>query len=157
LDSIHQKERGNAQMKHPVRNTLLFVGGSLAVALFLGTASTARAAGLGELVLQSTLGQPLSAEIEIISMQAGEEDLEARLAPLVHQSAIERDPALSAIRFAIVHSAARSVLRLSTRQAVNGPYLEVPVELRSGTTRVVRQYTLLLDPPSSKSPSVTTR
>jgi pilus assembly protein FimV len=142
-------------MKHPVRNTLLFVGGSLAVALFLGTASTARAAGLGELVLQSTLGQPLSAEIEIISLQAGDKDLEARLAPSFHQS--ELDPALSAIRFAIVHSAARSVLRLSTRLAVNGPYLEVPVELRSGTTTVVRQYTLLLDPPSSKSPSVSTR
>jgi pilus assembly protein FimV len=145
-------------MKHPIRNTLLFVGGSLAVAaLFLSTAPTARAAGLGELVLQSTLGQPLSAEIEIISLLAGDEDLEARLAPSARQSAIEVDPALSAIRFAIVRSAARSVLRLSTRQAVNGPYLEVPVELRSGATRVVRQYTLFLDPPFSKNPSVTTR
>jgi pilus assembly protein FimV len=145
-------------MKNPVRNTSLFVAGSLAIAaLFLGTAPAARAAGLGELVLLSTWGQPLSAEIEIISLQAEDVDLEARLTPSVHQSAIELDPALSAIRFAVVHSAARSVLRLSTRQAVNGPYLELPIELRSGTTRVVRQYTLLLDPPSSMSPSVTTR
>jgi pilus assembly protein FimV len=139
-------------MKNPVRRTLLFVAGSLAVAaLCLGTAPTARAAGLGELVLQSTLGQPLSAEIEIISLQAGEEDLEARLAPSLHQSAIGLHPTLSAIRFAVVRSATGSVLRLSTRLAVNGPYLELPVELRSGTSRVVRQYTLLLDPPSSRN------
>jgi pilus assembly protein FimV len=136
-------------MKNPLRNTIFFVAGSIAVAALLAAASTARAAGLGELRLLSNLGQPLNAEIEIVSVNAGEQNFSARLAPSVYQAGVPVDPALSGIRFSIVRRGARSVLRLSTRQAVKGPYLELPVELRSSTTRVTRQYTVLLNPPPS--------
>lgn len=41
-------------MKHPLRNTVLSIAGSLAIAaLFLASASSARAAGPGELRLAS--------------------------------------------------------------------------------------------------------
>lgn len=135
-------------MKHPLRNTVFYIAGSIAVAaLFLGAGSTARAAGLGELRLLSSLGQPLNAEIDIVSVRPGEQNFSARLAPSVYEAGVPVDPALSGIRFTVVRRGARSVLRLSTRQAVNGPYLELPVELRSSATRLTRQYTLLLDPP----------
>ena len=49
-------------------------------ALFLALPLVAQAAGLGKLTLLSALGQPLNAEIEIVSLQPGEEDLAARLA-----------------------------------------------------------------------------
>jgi pilus assembly protein FimV len=135
-------------MKNPLRHTVFFVAGSIAVAaLFLGTASTARGAGLGELRLVSELGQPLNAEIEIVSVHSGEKDFSARLAPSTYQAGVQVDPALGSIRFAVVRRGARSVLRLSTREPVNGPYLELLVELRSNTARVTRQYTVLFDPP----------
>ena len=134
-------------MKTPLRNTLFFVAGSIAVA-FLGTSSAARAAGLGELRLESELGRPLKAEIEIVSVQSGEEGFSARLAPSLYQAGVEVDPALSGVQFTVVQRGARSVLRLSTHQPVNRPYLELPVELRSSTGRVTRQYTVLLNPPS---------
>jgi pilus assembly protein FimV len=138
-------------MKNPVRTTLLLVVGSMVVAaLCLGTPSTARAAGLGELRLLSELGQPLNAEIEIVSAPADGKDFSARLAPSVYHAGADVDPALSGIRFKVVRHGARSVLRLSTRQPVNAPYLELPVELRSNTTRLTRQYTVLLNPPFFK-------
>lgn len=138
-------------MKNPVRTTLLLVVGSMVVAaLCLGTPSTARAAGLGELRLLSELGQPLNAEIDIVSARAEDKAFSARLAPSIYQAGVDVDPALSGIRFKVVRHGARSVLRLSTRQAVNAPYLELPVELRSNTTRVTRQYTVLLNPPFFK-------
>ena len=49
-------------------------------ALFCALPLVAQAAGLGKLTLLSALGQPLNAEIEIVSLQPGEEDLAARLA-----------------------------------------------------------------------------
>lgn len=138
-------------MKNPLRNTAFFVAGSIAVAaLCLGTPSTARAAGLGELRLASELGQPLKAEIEIVSVQSGEKDFSARLASSFYQAGIEGDPALSGVRFTVVRRGARPVLLLSTRQPVSGPYLELVVELRSNTAKVTRHYTVLLNPPSSK-------
>lgn len=130
-------------MKNRLRNTLFFIAA-------LSLASTARAAGLGELRLASELGQPLKAEIDIVSVEAGEKDFAARLAPSVRQAGADIDPALSSIRFAIVRRGARSVLLVSTRQPVNGPYVELPVELRSSTGKVIRQYTLLLNPPSAR-------
>ena len=142
-------------MKSGVRNPVSFIAGSMAIAaLVLASASTARAAGLGELRLASELGQPLKAEIDIVSVQTAEKDLAVRLAPSVHQAGAGIDPALSSIRFAIVRRGERSVLLVSTRQPVNGPYLELPIELRSNTAKVTRRYTLLLNPPSIRGASV---
>jgi pilus assembly protein FimV len=136
-------------MDNPLRNTVFFIAGSIAIAgLCLGTASTARGAGLGELRLASDLGQPLNAEIDIVSRNASEKNFSASLAPSLYQSSDAVDPALSSIRFKVVHRGGRSVLLLSTRQPVNGPYLQLPIELRSSTARVTRQYTVFLNPPS---------
>jgi pilus assembly protein FimV len=135
-------------MKNPVRNTVFYIAGSMAIALSLGAASSARAAGLGELRLASHLGQPLNAEIDIVSTKAAEKGFSASLAPSLQRGQGEMDPALSGIRFKVVQRGGRSVLLLSTRQPVNGPYLQLPIELRSSSARVTRQYTVLLNPPS---------
>src|SRR5712691_8625942 len=53
-----------------------------AIALLMGAAVAAHAAGLGKLTVNSALGQILNAEIELVSVQAGELDaLSARVAP----------------------------------------------------------------------------
>jgi pilus assembly protein FimV len=135
-------------MKNPVRNTVFFIAGTMAIALSLGAASTTRAAGLGELRLASQLGQPLKAEIDIVSTKAAEKGFSAGLAPSLQRGQGEMAPALSGIRFKVIRRGGRSVLLLSTRQPVNGPYLQLPIELRSSTARFTRHYAVLLDPPS---------
>ena len=113
------------------------------------------AAGLGRLQVLSALGQPFRAEIEIVSLQTGEDDsLQARLASVdaFRQAGIEMSPALVGLRLAIDKNAGRPIIRLSTTQPVNEPFLDVLIELSWSTGRLVREYTFLLDPPEYKSP-----
>jgi len=125
-----------------------------AVALLLAPL-LAHSAGLGKLTVLSALGQPLSAEIEIVSLQPGEEEsLAARLAPTAafREASIEFNPVLLGMRFAIDKRAGRPVIRLSTTQPVNEPFLDMLVELSWNAGRLVREYTFLLDPPEYKGP-----
>lgn len=128
----------------------------LAAAAVLSLPLFAHAAGLGGMSVQSFLGQPLRAEIEIVAVQPGEEaSLEARLASgnAFAQAGIEFNPALSTIQFALdKRSDGRSVIRVSTRQPVNEPFVDLLVELRWSTGLFVREYTVLLDPPGYEGP-----
>ncbi len=127
----------------------------LAAALLLFVPLHVLGAGLGKLTVLSALGQPLSAEIEISSLQAGEEDtLAARFAPAeaYRQAGIDLNPALLNVRFAIDRRGGKSVVRLSSNSPVSEPFLSVLVELSWNTGRLVREYTFLLDPPEYKGP-----
>jgi len=122
----------------------------IALAALLCAPLIAYSAGLGRFTVNSALGQPLNAEIEIVSLQAGEEDsLTARLASpeAFRQAGIELSSALIGLKFSIDKRAGRPVIRLSTVQPVNEPFLDVLVELQWATGRLVREYTFLLDPP----------
>jgi pilus assembly protein FimV len=115
----------------------------------------AQAAGLGRLSVQSFLGQPLRAEIEVVSLQPGEESsLEARLASgnAFAQAGIEFNPALSGIQFTLDKRDGRAMILVSTRQPVNEPFVDLLVELRWSTGLFVREYTVLLDPPGYEGP-----
>jgi len=128
----------------------------LAVAALLLAPLMAHAAGLGRLTVNSALGQPLRAEIEIVSLQAGEEDsLQARLATpeAFRQAGIELSNALVGVQFAIEKRGGRPLIRLSTVQAVNEPFLDMLVELSWSTGRLVREYTFLIDPVEYKGPA----
>ncbi len=128
----------------------------IALAALLCAPLLAYAAGLGRLTVNSTLGQPLRAEIEIVSLQPGEEDaLTARLASVeaFRQAGIELSAALISLQFAIDKRGGRPVIRLTTVQPVNEPFLDILIELQWATGRLVREYTFLLDPPEYRGPS----
>src|SRR5881394_858565 len=112
-----------------------------------------QAAGLGKITLLSALGQPLNAEIEIVSLQPGEEDLSAKLASpqAFAQAGIEANPVLSDVLFTIERRNSTLVLRMRSSQPINEPFLELLVELAWPTGRLVREYTFLLDPPEYKT------
>ncbi|MSQ62878.1 MAG: hypothetical protein EXR33_03415 [Betaproteobacteria bacterium] len=127
----------------------------IALAAMLCVPLLANAAGLGRLTVNSALGQPLNAEIEIVSLQSGEEDsLTARLArpEAFKQAGLELSSALIGLQFSIDKRGNRPVIRLSTVQPVNEPFLDVLIELQWATGRLVREYTFLLDPPEYRSP-----
>jgi pilus assembly protein FimV len=127
--------------------------GIVASALWLA-ACAAHAAGLGRLTVLSPLGQPLLAEVEVVALQPGEDDgLSARLASRDAFSAagIEISPALLGVRVDIVRRNNRPVLRLTTKQPVNDPFLDLLIELQWPSGRLVREYTFLLDPPDYRN------
>ena len=136
------------------------MGKSIAIAILsaaLGFAAplTVFAAGLGKLTILSALGQPLNAEIEVVSLQPGEEEgLNAKLGSpeAFRQAGIEFNPALNSVRFALERRGNMRVLRLTSTQAVSEPFLDLLVELQWPTGRLVREYTFLLDPPGYKGP-----
>lgn len=116
-------------------------------ALYVGVSN---ALGLGELRLDSALNQPLSA---IIQLQGGEglspEDIRVSLAnPEAFQNAgIDRPFFLTDLRFVPVVENNRLLIRVESSQPVREPYLSFLVELRRPNGRMLREYTLLLDPP----------
>lgn len=124
--------------------------------VFLLLPSLAVAAGLGKLTVLSGLGQPLKAEIELVSMQKGETDnLSVRLpsAEAFRQANIEYGGALLSVKFSIEKRGAdRHVIVLSSTQPMNEPFLDLLVELDWSTGRLVREYTFLLDPSEYKGP-----
>jgi pilus assembly protein FimV len=111
------------------------------------------ALGLGKLTVQSGLGQPLSATIELTSAHKDELDtLRARIAdPAVYRdNNVQYPAAMSRARIVVEQTAnGAPYLRVTTSQAVNDAFLDLLVELNWATGRVVRDYTFLLDPPSS--------
>ncbi|WP_313168001.1 FimV/HubP family polar landmark protein [Massilia oculi] len=120
---------------------------AVASAVFL--TSAADAAGLGKLTVLSALGQPLRAEIELTA-GAGEDptSMAVKLAsPEAFRAAnIEFNPALLSLRFAVEERAGRQVIRVSSTQPLNEPFVDMLLELTWNNGRLVREYTFLLDP-----------
>jgi pilus assembly protein FimV len=115
----------------------------------------ADAAGLGRLTIQSGLGQPLRAELEVTSVSRDElPTLQVRMAPMsaFRAANLEFSPALTNLRFALDKRADGTYfVRINSALPVNEPYLDMMVELTWSTGRVVREYTVLLDPPSLRA------
>lgn len=129
---------------------------ALSLALSLAVSSPqADAAGLGRLAVTSGLGQPLRAELEVTSIGRDElPTLQVRMAPLAAFRAANLDfnPALTNLRFALdKRPDGGYFVRISSAMPVNEPYLDLMVELTWATGRVIREYTVLLDPPSLRA------
>jgi pilus assembly protein FimV len=110
------------------------------------------ALGLGEIRLNSALNEPLRAEIPLISIDAEEIDvLSVKLASRAQyeQAGIEQVPELRQLRFEPTTGAdGKPVIRVTTRNAVAEPFLNFLIEVNWPSGRSVREYTLLLDPPT---------
>jgi pilus assembly protein FimV len=129
-----------------------------ALSLALGLAVTsplALAAGLGRLTVHSGLGQPLRAELEVTAVGRDEvPTLQVRLAPAASFRAanLEFNPALTNLRFVLDRRPdGNYYVQIASPQPVNEPYLDLMVELTWSTGRVIREYTVLLDPPSLRA------
>src|SRR5436190_9422424 len=126
------------------------------LAAALAHSGIAASLGLGRLTVQSSLGQPLSAQIEITSVAREELDsVSARIADptLYRQNNLTYQGVLSRARLAIERLPnGEAVLRVTTAASVAEPYLDLLVEVNWASGRVVRAYTFLLDPPGAAAP-----
>ncbi len=123
-------------------------------------ASGVEAAGLGKLSIQSALGQPLRAEIELLAVQREElGTISARLASAeaFRQARMDRAEALNSLRFEVDQRPnGQPVIKITSTAPVNDPFLDVLIELNWSTGRLIREYTLLLDPPAEARPKAET-
>jgi pilus assembly protein FimV len=126
----------------------------------------ADAAGLGRLSVNSSLGQPLSAEIELMSLQPGEfESIAARVAsPEAYTDArVEYSPLLRQLRFSVERRAdGKPIVKVTSLAPINEPFLDVLVEMSWPSGKLLREYPILLDPPGFSearvaAPAVTPR
>jgi len=131
------------------------IAGRMLVAALLFAPLLAHAVGLGKLTVLSALGQPLNAEIAIVSEQSDELDsLSAHIASqdAFAKAGIEYNPVLLGVKLDVVRGEGKAVLRLRTTQPVNEPFIDILVELQWSSGRLMREYTFLLDPPEYKGP-----
>jgi pilus assembly protein FimV len=110
------------------------------------------ALGLGEIQVNSFLNQPLNAEIEVLSARPGEiDDLLVSLASrdAFTRAGLERPRHLSDLRFTVKKNEEgdSAVILVTTRAAVQEPFLNFLVEADWSKGRLLREFTVLLDPP----------
>jgi pilus assembly protein FimV len=109
------------------------------------------AAGLGKLTVTSALGQPLSAQIELVSVNREElNSLAARLAnaEAYRQANLQYSQALNSVRFAVEQpSGGQPYIKVTSSRAMNDPVVDLLVELAWANGRISRAYTALIDPP----------
>ena len=117
----------------------------------------ALALSLGRITVQSALGEPLRAEVEVPDINADEAaSLKVLVAsPAAFKAAgLEYSDAIAGLQTALhKRPDGRSYIRVSGSQAINEPFLDMILEASWASGRIVRDYTLLFDPPNLR-PSV---
>ncbi|WP_160152950.1 FimV/HubP family polar landmark protein [Microbulbifer sp. ALW1] len=111
----------------------------------------ALALGLGEIKLNSTLNQPLNAEIKLLQTRGlGESEIKVRLANAedFERAGVERTYSLDDLSFDVDYSSGQPVVRISSRTPMREPFLNFLVETRWPSGRLLREYTLLMDLPA---------
>lgn len=130
----------------------LLIGLASSSAFYSGLAP---ALGLGEITLHSALNQPLNAEIELLAVgdDMTTSDIKVALAPAdaFNLAGVDRVYFLNDLRFSPLLRGGKSVVRVVSNQPVREPYLNFIVELKRPGGQLLREYTVLLDPPSSSS------
>ncbi|WP_420997074.1 FimV/HubP family polar landmark protein [Cupriavidus sp. 30B13] len=147
--SVSQHRRKDAPIARQRWSTLAFT----ALGLLLAQPA-AYAAGFGQLRVQSNLGQPLQAEIDISGVSAEEADgLAVKLAsPDAYAKAgLTYLPAVSSLRLQVERRPNGSyVARVRSNQPISEPFVDILVDMTWASGKVSRAYTFLLDPAGAR-------
>lgn len=135
-------------------------GKALALALLLFAPLVAQAAGLGRLTVQSSLGQPLSAEIDLVAVRGDEaSNLIVRLgSPEAYQQAnLQYNSSINGLKLSIERRAnGQAYVKITGNRPVSEPFVDLLIELTGAGSRLLREYTALLDPPGYGQQAVQT-
>jgi pilus assembly protein FimV len=114
--------------------------------------ATLYALGLGEIRLNSALNQPFDAEIELLAPTAEDmASLKVGLAPndMFARYGLDRPQYLSNFDFSVARTRdGRTVIKVTSNRSVTEPFVTLLIEATSGRGRLLREYTVLLDPPT---------
>ncbi len=125
---------------------------SLALAIALGVLPlSAQALGLGDIKLNSALNQYFNADIDLLSVNPAEiNDVRVSLASTeaFKRAGVDRPFILTKLRFKPVAQAdGKTAIHVSSRDPIREPFLNFLVEVNWPKGKLVREYTVLLDPP----------
>ncbi|MEW8328301.1 MAG: FimV/HubP family polar landmark protein [Candidatus Thiodiazotropha sp.] len=109
------------------------------------------ALGLGEIHSQSALNQAFKADIDLLSVSQEElQDVRVSLASreAFEKAGMERPYLLTGLKFTpMLTPAGKPVISISSKDAIREPFLNFLIEVNWPKGRLVREYTVLLDPP----------
>ncbi|HCF0933848.1 TPA: FimV family protein [Pseudomonas aeruginosa] len=115
------------------------------------TSGMAHGLGLGEITLKSALNQPLDAEIELLEVRdlgSGEVIPSLASPEEFSKAGVDRLYYLTDLKFTpVVKPNGKSVIRVTSSKPVQEPYLNFLVQVLWPNGRLLREYTVLLDPP----------
>jgi pilus assembly protein FimV len=124
--------------------------------LLLIPSASAFALGLGGIQVDSALNEPLDARVGLISVeQMAIDDIRVRLAAPndFKRAGIDRPLLLSRLRFQPVFPEdGEAYIRVSTRETIREPFLDFLLEISWPQGSLVREFTILLDPPTYQPP-----
>ena len=129
---------------------------SAAVLALLGVSLDAQALALGAVTVRSALGEPLRAEIEVPQISSEEaSSFQASVAsPQAFRAAgVEYTQALAGARVTLHRRAnGEAYLRVAGDRPINEPFLGVVIQANWAGGSIVRDYTMLVDPPGRAAP-----
>ncbi|MCX2541910.1 FimV/HubP family polar landmark protein [Pseudomonas sp. COW5] len=134
------------------RHVVLRCANSLLVAGVLTWSTASLALGLGDITVHSALNQPLKADIALVDaagLSAGELSASLASADEFGRAGVERVFFLNDLKFAPILHGSRNLIRVTSTKPVNEPFLNFLVQLNQPNGHVLREYTVLIDPPGS--------
>ncbi|NUN62771.1 MAG: hypothetical protein HUU13_17225, partial [Burkholderiaceae bacterium] len=117
-------------------------------------APNAFALALGPITVQSALGEPLRAEIDLPQITPAEAD-SLRVTPATPEAfraqGMEYSPAITRVQVQLQRKPdGRTVLRVSSDRPINEPFVDLVIDANWNAGRISRSYTMLFDPPTMR-------
>ena len=106
--------------------------------------------GLGEIEINSALNQPMDAEIELVGFKAAQiDEVQVELAnqEMFERVGVPRPYILTRLKFTPTISGGKPVIRVTSQDAIREPFLTFLIDVRWAKGKLLREYTVLLDPP----------
>jgi pilus assembly protein FimV len=130
---------------------------SAAAMLFALAGNPAHALGLGRITVQSALGEALRAEIEVPEISVEEAStlrVGVASAEAFKAAGLEYSAAVVGVQVSLQKRPnGRFFLRLSSSRPVTEPFVDLILDASWGSGRLVRDYTMLFDPPNLRQAS----
>ncbi len=123
---------------------------TLLATLLVGSPGLLFAFGLGEIEINSALNQPMNAEIDLVGFSAAtidEVQVELASQEMFERVGVPRPYILTRLKFTPMISNGKPVIKVTSTDAIREPFLTFLVDVRWAKGKLLREYTVLLDPP----------
>ena len=124
---------------------------TITLAILLVSPTLTFAFGLGEIEIHSALNEPMNADIELIDFKPEQiQELQVSLASqeLFERVGVPRPYILTRLKFKpMLTASGQPVIRVTSKDSVREPFLTFLIDARWSGGKLLREYTVLLDPP----------